>query len=132
MSVIPISKREPVLIVRGEPPKGTVFFVFFFCAFPKLFPSLSTSFTSVAAIFRSMARLDRRQRLQDAGDLVCRTSGHIMRWDHEHCAVRHCVMLLVYAENTAGWSWRRPGEAGPSSSSSARLAGPSWPWLHVV
>ena len=48
--LVPIRKREPVLIVRGEPPKGTVFFVFFFCAFPKRFPSLSTSFTSVAAV----------------------------------------------------------------------------------
>jgi hypothetical protein len=35
----PIKKREPVSIVRGEPPKGTVFFVFFFWAFPKQFPS---------------------------------------------------------------------------------------------
>jgi hypothetical protein len=67
-SVIPIKKREPVLIVRGEPSKGTVFFVFFFCAFPKCFlRCLLPSFTSVAAIQIGGSFWRGVKRLQDAG-----------------------------------------------------------------
>jgi hypothetical protein len=42
----PIKKREPVSIVRAEPPPRGLFFVFFLCAFDKLSPSLSTSLGS--------------------------------------------------------------------------------------